>query len=885
MNLPVASQPPAKALAQVLGLFDPEWFHSDKSQSLGQGNVFTYSASFAELWGFDNVAFKGKLAIVWDGAATTDIIGTVDLEPHLSPLTWATHALKTRQELEIFILDLAPNHHRPKTRLHRFIEAVQPNKMPWLRVVSLTEFGRFLVNHYGHDEVPNDTNKNDVTARNETLGMLWRQIRAELTESGHEGDHHAIQNIVGPLVLLGDDYLATKGPSARALKALFSTVGLIEFQNSGEKAPSQHEDWPIQNWGEEPIRLLLVDDQWRDGWADWVSTAIPSAKRQSVRVQTTDGPNIILEGVRRSLETSTTTRDARFRLTFDAPRKDGSVGNPPPNQVQTILLLDLRLFAQGAKMEEEVRFYQDALLPLCERYVENGAGHFAWPGFTSEELNQVRQWCADPQRKRNSADHLLALTFLPRLVALVDMALPIIIFSSTGQRCISEWLKPYGNIITTFEKPRFMGRGATDAIIETRANFCEAIRTARQILVARMAACAAATSQRIPTGFPLVSNPSISDVDVFIDESGESQHGMFSLGAAILLYPSDHAKRDFVKALASQKLTWGVDEISALDLAKGTQPPNHGDCLPKRYRNTFDYEPQLQRIDKIAGDCGITIIACGFQGCGAESRYLHFSAQDFGLSPDFGDTVYRVMLGEFIESCLFGPFWFLSTNTARSVSLQTATRLGSVPENQMDLAVQYMGLKFSGYKRDNRAFFYSVGGSDILPLVIEVIEMHPKAEAKFKFARVRGATLYDFDELRKDFQDKSEKAQARYSKKIRGDMGPLPESLHFLADWVAHFALLPPRDVPPTARIWFERGFLQERNTAFRACLAAMRSADTHEFATALAQYDSGELLSTEESQAPNAFASWTSLRAKDWCERLDGRAFLRMARMLEQTR
>ena len=81
-------------------------------------------------------------------------------------------------------------------------------------------------------------------------------------------------------------------------------------------------------------------------------------------------------------------------------------------------------------------------------------------------------------------DRLNGLTLLPRLVALMDPSIPIIIFSSTGKRSMIEKFKGYNNIITCFEKSRVLGYHYVDVEL-ARHNFENAIEEAMRFIEVR----------------------------------------------------------------------------------------------------------------------------------------------------------------------------------------------------------------------------------------------------------------------------------------------------------------------------------------------------------------------------------------------------------------
>src|SRR5205814_400967 len=86
---------------------------------------------------------------------------------------------------------------------------------------------------------------------------------------------------------------------------------------------------------------------------------------------------------------------------------------------------------------------------------------------------------------RRDTSYLTMLSLLPRVIGTMDIALPVILFSSSSQRQISEEVKDYQNIITHFEKPRFVGYQLDNLLLETRYRWRLAIQEAVNILRGR----------------------------------------------------------------------------------------------------------------------------------------------------------------------------------------------------------------------------------------------------------------------------------------------------------------------------------------------------------------------------------------------------------------
>jgi hypothetical protein len=239
----------------------------------------------------------------------------------------------------------------------------------------------------------------------------------------------------------------------------------------------------------EGLSILLVDDQAEQGWADWVEKSLPSAEHKFL-----SHPDKLVEAIN-SASTATGSKDSRFRLQLP---EIGEATCP-------VLLLDLRLFS--GKFKDELKFYQEKLLSLVDQFTEKGntanadrseanadEPSYAWPRFTDADkaFTDALKAVKDGTLKVDTAEHREALTWLPRLLALVDMSIPIILFSSTGRRDLTEHFKPFESIITKFEKPRLSDLAsiaetevASDVRATTLFSLREAIADARGWLVHR----------------------------------------------------------------------------------------------------------------------------------------------------------------------------------------------------------------------------------------------------------------------------------------------------------------------------------------------------------------------------------------------------------------
>ena len=546
MSLRASDQSPERALAQVLTIFDPDFFASDAGNTNTSGKVRTYSRDFSELWDFDVPPSTKKVAIVWSGETVFEDGSRFNFEPHVNPLAWAVCALDKRKDLEVLVLDSAHKRHHDESRVYRLVQALQPERMPWLRVVSLNEFGRFLVEREAGKAA------SEAGSRDDLLKMLSQQMREELTEEGKENNRHAIQNIVGPMVLLGREHIGTRGVAERALLQVFETSGLLAKEQARNDQPLR----PIKedSWGDQPLRLLLVDDQADCGWEDWVRSNLPASKPNLVTLDVLTSPEPLLDSLaaEQNLREYGLDRRFEFELPGSAIRSGSSTVAASPRQ--TILLLDLRLHSTRST-QSEAEFLK-RLLSLCGRFKTGGkATQFAWPGFSPHELQSVQRWCENAKRERETNEHFLGLSLLPRLLALFDMSLPIILFSSTGRRNLIQYFEDYGNIVTTFEKPRFFGGDSQDAVAATKRKFRQAIREAVRIASARRFCQGLLAEDRSaihPRTFVFRDNPTLADV--YIDESGFADEPHFAVGGLVLLYTRE--KKNALQAALKSRRAW-----------------------------------------------------------------------------------------------------------------------------------------------------------------------------------------------------------------------------------------------------------------------------------------------------------------------------------------
>lgn len=393
--------------------------------------------------------------------------------------------------------------------------------------------------------------------------LLKSTIWNELTSKSE--DHHALSNVLGPIILSGDkiDPKCWKDPDGdgeeqkqkrsvnaanrckHILRQLLSACGLVSWADTKDEDQKSE---PSETGKD--LQILLLDDQAKQGWEDWVKEFLPGAKNT---MQVAVDPITLVTAITTALTDDKgdfVHKDARFCLKL--PELESAT--------YPVLLLDLRLFTGKEQAERE--FLKTKLLSLVNHFTDKP--DLAWPGFSSTDSQFKRAMKAveSGTLKPDTDEHHEVLTWLPRVVALADMSLPIILFSSTGRRDLVEPFKPYGNIITCFEKPRLndLAAASSDEITLTRRATIGALRdaTQRARYYLKVRECLTEAEQRC--SLQNASNTKVSDelrhFEVYFDESGSSRGDGFRVAALVVRYKSSQDADDLAKEMHDAGVSW-----------------------------------------------------------------------------------------------------------------------------------------------------------------------------------------------------------------------------------------------------------------------------------------------------------------------------------------
>ena len=451
--------------------------------------VFSYRADFEKLWGYladggiaDVVRLPGgdaTVVIVWDGMPDEEAADPIAVDRFVSPydwamvLSWAVYQDCRLKDLKLRILIFDARGPDPDDGgfACRSLFYLQ-NAFPWIQDYRLAGDGdpdsgvllgmgaeprdvetyawtrqaippaqrdakvfvddllcprRILTTHAKEDL--------DRTGSMRATRDLWIQnlLRAE--------NRHSVADLVAPAILaseLGGTDLVAPTPARAALASALRSVDLL---------PGVSAAWGgthLDGFGKEnyfgrrrSVRVLLVDDQFRLGYHHVLGRAL-FGNAYSPNQAPNDSAGWEYQHSPEHLGTLTCHEDLEWLLN-KVGEEDMTGGWWAPRcflkDECDVLLLDLRLW-QNEKARQEL---------MC-RLVD-----------VANKLRRGDLPNADAKRAKEAAkktpESLEALTFLPLLLSCIDPTLPIVLFSSTHQRVVSELLKPYPNIITTFAKP------------------------------------------------------------------------------------------------------------------------------------------------------------------------------------------------------------------------------------------------------------------------------------------------------------------------------------------------------------------------------------------------------------------------------------------------
>ena len=482
---------------------------------------------FGDLWSdtwvklADNEA-SSRIVIVWDGAPTDHKL----LVAHLTPLDWALAASlgllnggieAGTTHWSLHIVDLSFGAYRNADVWSVQHAASLLDAMPWVRLYGPLQLKRRAYDPRRFAPVIGGVWA-DVPTMAECLRNRRESLRHDLqrlTQSWQgsiqrSDDHHDLNNLVAP-ALLSREY--TKGGDDVALRAFARKcrwIGAASVDGPDYGRMAQDVQTALAGLPERgDVHVTLVDDT-----ADWGALVKQwLGESQELVFETHTSPNSLVELLRRREPEEFRHRDYS-RSVWNAAATGA---------VDEVLIWDLRLFGKGDATPTEDRrtkercFYSQ-LVEAIRRCKLVGATDLAWPGFTSEEIDEIEKWCTSGPDEPPEA----ALTLAPRCMALLSPTTPIILLSTTGRRSLMEQLKSHQNVFTGLEKPRPLDQFAND-IDHLSAQWERAWNHATRLIAVRRRLRDIEHTEvmlRPTRHVPQVVSNQAPYVEIYVDESG-----------------------------------------------------------------------------------------------------------------------------------------------------------------------------------------------------------------------------------------------------------------------------------------------------------------------------------------------------------------------------
>jgi hypothetical protein len=727
----------ATATDTLRRLFELAGVGTDADGQRSTPTIVDYATDAPRLWSDLGARLDGdNLIVLWDASdRLLEQAEWPDTAEFLNPIAWAIFAMAANPDLNLSIVDMSPSTHS-KLLLHQAAKVVDPERAPFRLC---TGDARPL------DLVGSFAGNNRMSA----LVLMHHQLRDYMVRGGSATSRHALANSLGPLVLLGKSESGERSPNAAVLRLLLK-LGIISAPMDSARRAIDPEKAPNDELmrATSPFRVLLVDDQASCGWDRWVARL--TARYPGGVVESISGiaaGDTLVGMIANALGAGNGALDRRFEL--DLP-----CGEPvrPPNgdylaapqapadpwgavyldqdsidvPRETVLALDLRLHALQS-VNVEARFVREQVLPQCEKFREGNGRTFAWPGFTERELDEARAWCADPIR--DNERYITVATLLPRLVALVDMAVPVILFSSSHERQIINILRPYANIITGFVKPKFGGYDAADIVADSEERFLHALNDALRLVrakrrvasIQRDAELLAKKYQTLPT------NPGNEGgfryVELFLDESEYKdrttdrpldQHRVGGCFAVFEGKTEDEAK---TKADAFDDLLVAAGGIRYFDNRGIGSSPLPGEKLLSKgadlsarinscFQQTSNCAPIYFGLVRITVDTSMSFDGADLVRELRVADHRFFAGLHTALEAFLGESAFLIGRGK-------------GSSRKTTVSVFPSERVVDIPdENAQIQPMLTLGFRKVG---THRSLFYSLGREHVYPIVGDVL--------------------------------------------------------------------------------------------------------------------------------------------------------------------
>ena len=737
--------------------------------------LLSYRSDFGALWDVSERFLAWltdgtrTIVLVWEETPADGGVELIRLSEYVTAFDWAVALClladfyarehKRNPSWRLVIADLASRMHSSAdgVRLFAALQRRDAPFLPWVQGFRPEELFDGLI-----DFLKISPREHKNTADLDVFRKTWA---AMLVNPGRANDRHAIINLIAPQLLLagmrrvppkkeytppprisGHEKLSNPVLDAQeakniiknensslligALETLMRAVGLTP-----DTAGKQLGPWvPPRKWQNVVQKFILIDDMADIGWKDFLCSALAAEEDQ-------------------------------IEAHID-PRCWTSVGE----QNKIVLFLDLRLFARNPG--SEIQFFAELAEAASDFRIEEDEP--ADSGFYDAELEAIQR--VIKSGAVSGPDYYTALTFLPRLISLHDPTLPIVIFSSTGRKEIAEALRPYGNVVLGFDKPRFFGEASSAVLSETRQKFEMAMDRAL-VLAEGRGLCRSFRKDTSSAGGGRI-------VEIFLDESRSEDFRRFAIGGFVLVHPSESHPDQLDADLRSAGLVW----------TKSAAHPSGAPTLPKDPAN---YNRHLALLQNFFEERGFEVFALGL----VRSRWpVGSQPRSLLLREGSLDLRNLDMVTDVVEAGLFDIVEHVAPQPS-SICVHLATRVYPIDKDllQDNRAIENWGLSLPTWSNKMN---YTVSPQDGHRITRIALRRRISHAFGLPIDRARAVSL---DNPR---------------------VPPQAREIHHLADWIARFARMEYQDVPDIAKTWFAKGFLVEGDEAFSCWLEAARAGD-----------------------------------------------------------
>ncbi len=854
----------------------------------GAGQIhLNYEESFASLWqsleklsfeeflsclGANGIARMHHVWIVWRETPNDTTTSPVPAGVYLTPIDWAAVAANKYQgQVQVTVIDMdAVRHKYPPTC--QLYSQCDKRKFSWLRVIPILDLP------FEKKHIPFCPSSSSIPP-----SFFVETIKHNLTQTTAVADRHAITNIVGPMVLLGGES-SQNGTDRKYFVQLMQSIGLV-----GKGAGRSFPWFPKEKWNGKVEKFVLLDDMHKLGWAEFLRKALEI--NDDSRLLAFE--NVEDKGITRQDKTLTDLLEEKFvqgEITAGPDRRTGE-GLTLCGEEKVVLFLDLRLFTMSGNNE---RAFLQRLVAVA-RQVPTDKLKLPWPegGFSKEELEIVERWASSSEGVTSHA-YYTALTLLPRLLALADPMLPIVIFSTAGQPETVKALQHYGNIILDFHKPRFFGDASDVIVAETKEKLVRAMNRALALVHGRNICRSYLRHGNGPSRHKEdVASPARDNnpvVEIYIDESGEAYKSKFGVGGLLAVYPSEASIATFQSQLPSYGYTRDDESITFLNDHKIKEP-----------QNPNMEEPPIMEVVRTAATSLGVILSAFFVQEKRESPSTTGSGVDDLTNPSSLDNRYRHLLRMALEMVLFEYLPHLEMSGVQIKNLKPQCRIyvatRYLPASHRDLQTSQQRVQiFERYQKDFgvelniREYIlgcYLLSDNEVYPIVAEVKRRRESSDFQPKIIAARATQLVYFcdRESRARTGAKRERCPThegylkRATPRTQGHVR-LPRKAHYLADIVCRWAIQERNYYPEPFELLFKEGF-NTRVEYSHGWLEAGLAADNGQWVDAIIAVENAKAIA-ESSTENFSFSKYVQPKTKNSVKNLKGPDFIELCRRLE---